>query len=269
MTKSSTVLIFGTNDNATACALKLYRAGFSVTLVSNKTSLDMHFFRNFSSVLANGSKEINGVKAQSYADFLYHQNVIEKPSLQNFINYNRKDNKISVLTKEDVFNIKIEQFNYIVICDSSICASINNNNIITISCQQNFDADYNIIQTGPNTGQVKYAFLEFESEEEDKLNIHYSELEGLFIAEKNPGEKCFKGEKLATIHSTPLISKFDGQIEGIVQSGIIVKKLDPLIYVGCNKNFRANILPLESFLIAGGVLESIMFHIALNNLNII
>lgn len=260
-------LIFGTNDNATACALRLYRAGFFVTLVSGNLSFDLHYFRNFSSVLSIGSKEINGVKAQSYADFLYNLQGAEKYSIIEFIDFLNNDRKISVIREDDLKQIKHQGYDFCIICDAFILKELNQLEIdsVTISCVKGHNTDYSILTSGPYGGQVNYKFLDLPEKKIDSLSTYmYSTREGLFIAEKNPGDRCLKGERVAKIDELEITAKCDGLIDGIARSGVIIGKDKPIISIADNGKYDAKIIPVESFLIAGGVLEAIMFHRVLN-----
>ena len=68
------VLIIGTNDNATACAQRLFRSGFAISMVSQNIPTDLYYFRNYSSIVPTGSRIINNIKAHTFADYLYLQN---------------------------------------------------------------------------------------------------------------------------------------------------------------------------------------------------
>lgn len=259
---SNKILIIGTNDNATACALRLFRVGFYISLVSRKTSFDLHYFRNFSPVLSIGSKEINNVKAQSYADFLYNGEGAEKDAVQGFIEFSNNDRKLCVLSEKDLGQIRPRQFDYCTICDSLLFNSLNIDpaGCVTISCKKDINADYLVIEKGAFTGNVSYNFLQIPGYDSQENNIIYSAMEGLFIAEKNPGEKCKRGERIARINNQDILSDRDGIIDGIIQSGIIVNENIPVISIGNQIKYNPKTLPLESFAVAGGVLEAVMFH---------
>ena len=79
------VLILGTNDVATASAIRLFRSGFAVTLIANEISNDLFYFRNFSPVISLGSKIIQNIKAQCYSDLMFHAENDSRLSLRQFI----------------------------------------------------------------------------------------------------------------------------------------------------------------------------------------
>ena len=79
------ILIIGTNDIASACALRLFRSAFNITMISPDIPLDLYHYRNFSNVQVSGSKMIDNVTARTLADFLYKQKDRQDISLENFV----------------------------------------------------------------------------------------------------------------------------------------------------------------------------------------
>lgn len=269
ISSSPKVIIIGSNDYATACAIRLFRAGFRVSLVCKKPATDLYYFRNFSSVLSIGYKEINEVAVQSFADFIYHMHNTKLNSIQEFIDFLDNDRKISALSEKDLNQIKLEQFDFCVICDSSLSFNQYSGDqyFITISCVADIAADYSIVTSAVYTGNVNYKFLNFPLKEEAVDNkIIYSEKDGVFIAEKNPGETCHLAERIAKIDDIDVLASHAGYVDGILQSGLIVEKGSPIFSIVDGANFNPKILPEKSFSVAGGVLEAIMYHKSLSGL---
>jgi len=240
-----------------------------VSLGGPDISFDLHYFRNFSSTISMGSKEVEGVKARTYSDFIYHEKGLENISLKEFIDFTFKNRQINVLSRKDLKQIKYSDFDFCVVCDFLLFRDLNiEDTKVLISCEADIkNYKYKIINSGPNCGMVDYPFLNnpFDEEHMDEhLFIEKSQVEGLFTANKLAGEKCTQNEKIAKIDDVDIHSKKDGYIEGILQSGVIVAENTPLFSVTKNKNYDVKILPVNSRLISGAVLEVIMFHKSLN-----
>lgn len=267
---SEKILIFGTNDNATACAQRLFRAGFGISMVSRTTPSDLFYFRNYSSVISAGSRLINDIKAQTYADFLYHeQSKGPNLSLNAYIEFALQNRQISVLSANE-FNIVSARFDYGIICDEQLYLSLKNNNpeLILISCipAKMEVCKYSIVPRGPYNGQVHYPFSEFEipAGVEDKTII-YAEDEAVFIADKTAGDKIIEGEKIALLDNHPVLAPVEGYLAGILPSGIIVEKSQAIASISNLLTEDVKIIPQESFSIAGGVLEAILYDQKLND----
>ncbi|KAA3614175.1 MAG: hypothetical protein D8M58_18445 [Calditrichaeota bacterium] len=264
------LLIIGTNDIATACATRLYRAGFSICIISRDISFDLNSFRNFSVTLKNGSKTIENIKAISFADFIFHNTESANLSINHFVDFVLQDRQIPVLSKDDSKSINLSKFEFCINCDDDLFNNLEVSiNLPVISCTKTeiIQADYKVISQGEHLGRVKYPFLDFpevENEIEDTLFIKSLE-EGIFIAEKAAGEKVIKDEKIATVGNIEVYSGFTGYITGVISSGLIVSKDLKIFSLSHNKP-KGDILqlPAETFAIAGGVLEAVLFH---NNLN--
>jgi len=262
------VLIIGTNDVATACALKLFRSAFAVTMISRENPADLHYFRNYSTVLLSGSRMIANVKAQSYADFIYNQNTQDIKSLDAFVSFSMANRQIAVLNPADLQKLRLD-FDYCVLCDALLFDSLNLNmaEMTAISCLASVDnmCRYNIIQNGPAAGQVNYAFLNYASaspQNEDEL-IYASE-EALFVAEKSPAEKVVKDDKIATLGGHIVKAKHEGYIAGILASGRIVARGQAIARITAQPVEDIRVLPLIAVAVAGAVLEAILYDMQLN-----
>jgi len=261
------VLIAGTNDISTACAQRLFHCGFAVTMISQSIPTDLYYFRNYSTVIVSGAKMIANIKAQSYSDFLYNIEGNNK-TLDEFVEFSSNNRQIAVLDPDDIKKISVT-FDYMVIGDESLfeLLDIDTSNLTFISCvSKTFDfSKYNIILNGPNRGQVKYPFLDFEVFEiEKKENIVNADLEAVFVAEKFPGDKVNKDEKIAMLGEDVVKANVNGFIEGIMRSGVIVAKGQALVHISAWPNKYIKELPMASVSVSGGVLEAIMYDVNLN-----
>lgn len=237
-------------------------------MVGPDISYDRHYFRNFSSVTAIGSKEIEGVKARNYADFIYYETEIEANSFNDFLEYTFQNRQISVLSRREFLSFKNQTYNYHIVCDAELYTPLlqdNRQNIIScISEIQNFK--YKVISSGPLRGLVDYPFLNHAPEQvslSEPVIIENAVAEGLFIANKQAGDSCGVNEKIAQIGDLDVYAVTEGFLEGITRSGVIVPKGCPVISISKSKIKDPQILPVDSSLISGGVLEALMYDISM------
>ncbi len=264
------ILIIGDNDAASACALRLFRAGFSICMVGWKTSFDLFSFRNFSLALQQGSKSIENVKALSFADFIFHNTSSIDLSINHFIEFTVQNREISILSEDDISLTDFQMFTFCVNCNDDLFEMIEPRlRIPIISCgeEEKAQADYYVGTSGNYLGRVKYPFLELKDEhkyKDDRIFV-YSPVEGVFIPEKYPGDFVKKNEKIATIGQTDIFCTSSGYILGAVNSGVIIAK-DKEIFCIARNPITGDIseIPPKYFSIAGGVLEAILFHSKLN-----
>lgn len=267
---SKKILIIGTNDIATASAQRLFRSGFAITMVSQNIPTDLYYFRNFSSVIATGSRNINNIKAQTFADFIYHQSDKDNSmNIDDFIEFTFKNRKISVLSESDIKEISTH-FDYCIICDAHLFESvkIDTSGINVVSCvSQDYEfSKYKVITSGPHLGLVDYPYSEYKNREvaDDKI-VEIAASEGVFIAEKLPGDKVRKNDKIATIGDSVAKADSNGIIAGIMRSGVIVPKGHEIVCISNKLDEDVKVLPQNSNNISGGVLEAVLYDINLNN----
>jgi hypothetical protein len=263
------VLIAGTNDIATASAQRLFRCGFLVTILSEDIALDLYYQRNYSPVLVSGSKVIDQVKAQSYADFIYNLTGNESKTLPAFVEYSFNNRQIAVLSRGDLKKISIS-YDYGIICEDALFDAIhlNKSNMTLISCVagKHAAAGYNIILNGPRSGQVSYPFLEYETADmpQQKETLKATQA-GVFIAHKIAGDRVVKGETIAMLGDTVVKAGRTGYIAGIIRSGVIVAEGQQIASVEESLTDAVRELPQSALAISGAVLEAIMYDIHLNS----
>lgn len=262
-------LVIGTNDIATATALRLFRAGYDVAMVCQENPLDLYHSRNFSTVIVMGSKTINGIKALTFADFIYNQPEKTTMDLSEFIEFSFRNRRIPVLTFKDYQNINHESYEFIIVADSESHKSLNQGQLLNstlISCVENCSGlvNYSIFINNEYLGQVKYPFIDYaehtSKKSTDELSV-YSRNEGVFISGKNIGDAVKKGDVIAHIDDQIVLSENDGYVDGQVRDGLIVPENIEIIRLQLSeKDIYYNRLPSSSFAVAGGVLEAILYH---------
>jgi len=260
------ILIIGTNDIATACAVRLFRSGFHVCLISNPIPFDIFYFRNYSSVFPMGSKIVNGVKALTYADFIYN-NEKNNFSLNEFITYSFQNRQIPVLNIDDFKKVNEELFSFFIAADSGLIKLITSSltGLSVISClpdKKDINADYFVYSKGNFTGMIDYPFVDyFDANEQNTFSSQFAESEGIFSAEKSPGDMVKTNERIGILGDTNINAKHGGYISGLMRSGIFVPKGMELIRIETQQKLPdVKQLPSASFAVAGGVLEAIMYY---------
>jgi hypothetical protein len=259
------ILIIGTNDIASACAIRLYRAGYGICMLGRKISYDLFCFRNFSSTLQLGSKTIENIKALSFADFLFNKTSSLNLSINHYIDFTTQNRQISVLNEDDIQATDFSKFLYCINCDDDLFEKISTKlNLPVISCgDEKMDADYFVETCGTFLGRVKYPFLEFGYETintEDTFSIN-SPSEGVFFAEKSAGEFVKKNERIATVGNQEIYSSANGHILGVVNSGIIISKYREIFRLARDPiKYDITEIPVKAFSVSGGVLEAVLFH---------
>jgi len=266
------ILIIGTNDIATACAVRLFRCGFPVTLISPAIPLDLYYFRNYSSVLVAGSKVIEGIKARSYADYLYNQTQTSAQALDSFVNFSMNNKQIAVLSSADFKKTSV-RFDYGLVSDLSLFETLQINKTETtfICCiPGNHDfCNYNIITEGPYSGRVHYPFLDMENTSAQETFHRVTALrEAVFVANKSPGDKVSKDESIGLLGDDDVLAGRDGFLAGCMRSGVIVSKNQILAHISMEKVKDLKELPLTTRAVSGAALEALLYDMHLNNTEI-
>ncbi len=264
--EQSRVLICGTDDLATASAIRLYRAGLQVALANFQNPVDLHHHRTFTRAIFNGNRLIKGIRACTFSYCLENELVHADSDLNGFLQYAWLNKEIPVLLVEELQRGAYLLFDFVIILNDEVYRSLEKSlpdSIHMISGVENVEATYHVFTSGPRLGQVKYPFEEEEPEsgaEKSKNHVVRAPIEGVFVAEKNAGDKVFEKEVLAKIAEIPILSPVSGVVLGILNSGGIVTRHTPLVEIGkITPNFNVRELPLTAWAVAGGVLEAVLF----------
>ena len=167
------ILVVGTNDTASACAIRLYRAGFGICMIGRKISFDLFSVRNFSPTLRQGSKTIENIRALSFADFLLHNTQNLDLLINHFIDFTIQNREICILSEKDISSTNFQKFTHCIICDhvlfDLICLKLD---LTIISCgdENKVHADYYVETRGKYLGRVKYPFLDFNDKKKNEEN---------------------------------------------------------------------------------------------------
>lgn len=273
------VLIAGSDDLGSACALRLYRSGMRVTIVAQDRPLDIHYLRTFSGAVYSGSKTIEGVQGLTISGAIDSGDVEPDILVKSFMEYQHADRKIPILTDSDLSSSKdAVDADYIIITDVNVFHNIRS--VIPEDAKSigfsdkagEFTANYLIGEKSPDTGKVFYPFLDnIPTEEKKPVDIRLNKIqirapiEGIFTASKQCGDHVFEKDEVGRIGEIPILSPDAGHITGLLNSGLIVKAgvVFAEISHAVNKNAHMQI-PDHNFSLAGGVLEAVMYDQTIN-----
>ena len=267
------VLICGTNDHATACALRLFRAGFSPVLLSLNAPLDLHHHRTFTRAVHLGVKSIDSIRARTWSNAIEQNELDLHGTLDEFIRYEQLNQEIPIVLEQDLkkgFKFPVD---FAVLLDDDVAQTAlshldENVTLIGLREQPAENIHYRIATDSKYLGRVIYpfnkdAFISNERAFKSKGTTLTAPKDGIFQTEKDVGQTVFKGDMIGTVSEAPLNSPIDGIIYGQLNSGIFVGKGQKVIEIKDKEQAdTVRILPTESFAIAGGVLEAILFHLS-------
>ncbi|HID40109.1 MAG TPA: hypothetical protein EYP36_11425 [Calditrichaeota bacterium] len=270
------VLILGSGDLGTACALRLFRAGFGVIIAQHHRPLDIHFHRTFSAAAYAGFKTIENVTARTYAHALEGGMITPGQTVLEYIEFQLNNREIAFLTPDDFSYLKKIELKFLVVSEPALQEKIRtllNEEVTAITFTHHPDSvpgHYRIIYEKPHSGRVLYPFLQdiYDSDERKKTqgseNLVKSPLDGLFVSEKAPGEFVHEKDVLGKIADIPILAPQNGRLTGLLNSGIMIKRgtvfaeIDP-----SGKNKESRVIPVVNFTLAGAVLEAVLYHLNL------
>ncbi len=257
------ILIKGAGDLATGVALRLVRSGFAVLMTEIEKPTAVRRTVSFSEAVYNGSATVEGVTAHLLKNTNEALNTLAKGS-------------VAVIVDESTAILKDSNYRPDVVIDA-IVAKKNTGTKITdaitvIALGPGFTAGVDchcVIETmrGHTLGRVIYEGSAIENTGIpgeiggfSKERIIRSFAEGFFYSPRQIGDSVKKGDVVAYVNNTEIVSALDGIIRGLLPNGLLVKKgmkcgdIDPR----CEKAhcFTASDKALA---IGGGVLEAILY----------
>jgi len=269
------VFITGTGDLATACALRLFRAGFRTILLSESHPSDIHYFRNFTRAVLNGQTVIEEIRAVNPAWSL-EAGEINEVSPEDFLDYHLANRDLPVLPLSELRQVRIVETDFIFLTSSAHLSGLNPgqlDSMITIGCSsQNPDTglQYNIEDRLPNAGRVRYPFIEWQVETAASDIIGKTEyirapLEGLFTQTAEPGSILHEKQEIGRINQIPILSPYHGYLSGVMNSGCLISA--GTVFAGVCREMHPvdpKIIPERYFNIAGALLEVLLFHLSMD-----
>ncbi|MBN2424881.1 MAG: hypothetical protein JXB44_07665, partial [Calditrichaceae bacterium] len=252
------VLIYGLNDLATACALRLYRSGFQPVLCAPSKKNDIHSLRNFSAVLTGGKKVIEEVEAMTIAYAQQFYELSDQSSDEKICKHVLEDRKICVINETEIKEINAI-IRYFITADdvtdsiSHVLSEFNGKFIMFSSDKSELHASYTISDDQDTLGKVLYPFLSIEEKNvrknNDSENIYCvnAPIEGLFTADKLVNDIIIEKEIFGKINDIPILSPVSGKITGILRSGVLLEKKEAIIEIDQSKKNDGRIIPFRYF----------------------
>ncbi|NOX90599.1 MAG: hypothetical protein GXO77_16460 [Calditrichaeota bacterium] len=264
------VLICGTDDHSTACALRLFRAGFRIILAAFQNPVDLHQHRTFTRTVYSGFRTIDGVTARTFSHCIEKNLIPMESSFDQYLQFMLNNNEIATLLIDDLKTGYKIPCDYAVNIDSAVFHKIQPHlndevRLVSINCDE--ASDYLISTHFAYVGRVIYPFDENADEfkksdlfEKKPTTVINAPIEGVFVASKEINRPILEREEICKINDIPILSPVCGIITGLINSGLMITSATPVAEISPKKiTYDARLLPVESFAIAGGVLEAIIF----------
>ena len=272
------ILITGSDDLASATALRLFRSGFKVALLAPDRPIDIHHIRTFSSAVYNGEKTIEQVTACTRSGSVEKGDNRPETTLNAFLEYTFANRRIPVLTEEDFVGAPVLNFDYIFLAvrelfkklpgylkENSILISKWNDKITGLS-------RYQICDDSIYRGRVIYPFnkerfvdcgkLIKETNSEEKVK---APLEGVFTTNTAVDSIIHEKQELGRINDIPILAPCSGKISGLLNSGLIIPAGTVFAEICSVTNPEpVKLISAASFSVAGAVLEAILYDLSLN-----
>ncbi len=261
------ICIAGSNDIATATAVRLYRSGFPVILFTTPHPLDIHHKRTFSGAVFSGRKSVLQVTAVTFAGSIEQGDISEELTVEEFVQFTHSNRRIPVLMPGDLTRLDANTIEYLFVADAELSALLPESlqsQPVQIALEGETEARYGVYASGPCRGQVNYAFLEgdcsAERADHNKTETVRAPLEGVFTSQHSAGDLVHEKQELGRINEIPILSPATGLINGLLNSGALIPAGTVFAEItSAGSTISARHLPEEAFAIAGGVLEAILF----------
>lgn len=278
MSERKHILICGTGDLASATAIRLFRAGFHVILLAADRPQDLHYQRTFSAAVYAGSREIEQVSADTVGGLLDKGDIDPDTTIPDFIHYTLANRHIPIIFADDFKNNLNFVADYIFSSDADlfevIPERISDDSVIIAPAdiESIEQAQYRICRDSVCLGNVIYAFNRdsFTDCKKDDPDMKESEmvrapLEGVFTTSCMLDGWIHEKQELGKINDIPILSPMSGKITGLLNSGLIITSGTAFAEVcPATKSISAKRLSFQSYAIAGGVLEAILYDLNLN-----
>ncbi len=267
------ILILGAGDLGTACALRLFRAGFGVVIAEQQRPLDIHFHRTYNAAAYTGSKTIENIPARTFSYALESGMISNEQNPLDYLEFQLNNREIAYLVPPDFPYLKKARFDFLIVSDPALQKSVQpalNDRVTIITFTHHTEAmpgHYRIIYEEPHKGRVFYPFLQDTFEMSDKsgreseTHLIRAPLEGVFIAEKSAGDFVHEKEVIGKIGDIPILAPQNGHLSGMLNSGILIDRGTVFAEIQPPaKETDSRAIPAAYFNLAGGVLEAVLYH---------
>jgi len=278
--QKKTICIIGSGTDGTACALRLFRAGYGVIIIEKSPPVDIYHHLTFSSAYFSGQRTIDDITARTLPGAI---DAGLDPDIHTaaFLNYQMKNREIALLHHEQASCLTEFHIDYVVLTNTHLSSEwsfkvSNTAKLISIGFSEDAaDCPYIIANDPVYFGQVMYPFMDDKIVKAKEIVIGHEDdntiaapLEGVFTSSKKTGDKIYEKDEAGRINDIPILSPFTGWISGLINSGIFIKPKTVFAEISGKKYPGPSyVLPQSSFAVAGGVLEIVIFDSNLENQN--
>lgn len=271
------VLIIGSGDRASACALRLYRGGLNPAIISNQRPFDLHHQRTCSKAAYMGHFTLDTISVRTLSWSLEKGLIKSNASIIDFVRFATRNREIPLIFAEEMVRWPEGEISYAVVTDADLFRQVSaymGDQLKTIAPADVYpQANYLVSMAEDTCGQVLYPFNKNEltaqeTKEKTSRQLYQVEapLEGVFTAMVEMGAHVREREELARINDIPILSPAAGMVSGILNSGLIVAPHTVFAEISQMRNLaNPRYLPVEAFCFAGGVLEAILYDLNLQS----
>jgi len=237
MIQINSILIRGAGDLASAVALRLYRAGYSIIMADIQKPSMVRRTVSFAEAVYTAHHCIEGIHAK-FTDMEHYRDILATDAIPILIN----------VENEDILNIKPSAVVDAIIAKRNI-GTYKNPNYYTIALGPGFTAPHDVdvvieTQRGHNLGRCIYngaaqknTGIPGEIGGYTLERVLRAPMEGIIQYYKNIGDSVTKGESIGIITgklgSAPIIAEMDGMIRGMIHTqcpitkGLKIGDIDP------------------------------------------
>lgn len=258
------IVVMGAGDQGTATCIRLFRAGLRPLIVESGTPSDLHYFRNFSDLVYCEHKQVDEIEGI----FL---GTVDGTSAFNIEDISEAfDNRCIPLIAGE-FDFLAGQLQPEVLIDCREYAGITGFEwesfpyVIRIGTKYDVGTDGHVVVgcATADAGRVFYKPHHQNPQDQTDNQTIRAPIEGVFLSEIEPGGSVNIRQTLGNINGISIMAPQDGCITGILHSGHIVAKKQPLAEISFRKPANSDLkeIPLRCISVSGGVLEAVMAYL--------
>lgn len=273
MQSENLILIYGGNELASAIAVKCFNSGFNTAMYVNNDEVFLRHNLCFGDAIHHNIKTIENVTAETISEDLIQtdQDIAYLENMSNAVRHIIKDRKIPVLHQLPFGDaLKIIEPGVIINAlyyplpdheHSGKVIGLHPHHLPGKDCYLAIESRLSY-RLGEIYHPQNQLILDDKPELQffkDPFAVCNTPIEGVWLAQKEIGEKIEFNETLGKIDDVEIRSPYNGQLWGIVHSGKFYSAKSPVarIYLGLTtENFRY--FGFYENAIAGGVLEAVL-----------
>ncbi|MBD3225685.1 MAG: hypothetical protein GF313_13230 [Caldithrix sp.] len=269
---SRKILIVGSSDLESVIAMRFFKAGILALLIDRHPPYDLSHHRSFSTALHSGKRTLHGMLARALSDVVFHDELDVHAEDEHIINYILQNREIPILTIEQGAGLNKVGFDAIIIINFDSYQNLKpllkrELPIFILSSAKEYVKNYTYAISDRNEDYGAVLYPEYENAVRISSHTslkHINEIKasksGVIHATVTAGAKVSKGTEILSIDQFPVYSPVDGQISGIMNSGIYVDESVVVAQIQSGVKQSVQYIPPEKRAIAGGFLEAFLYH---------